>query len=201
MGSDPVERVAGSADRPLEPVGRQLRPAGDLRARLMALPDWHPSMVRAEPDRRTAHLDAGSPATKPDEIAENADSAPIGWDALGEEDGDHPLPDDIRLTADRHAHILDGDGTGGGHRHGLGRPGKTEFPAGWDDAVVSRNVLSAAREPDGPPVRQNWNDRWRIEGKQDGVDIVVIVASDGLIWTAWPREGSPGVVKNKPQDR
>ena len=27
------------------------------------------------------------------------------------------------------------------------------------------------------------------------------VTSDGLVWTAWPREGSPGVVKNKPEDR
>jgi hypothetical protein len=40
-----------------------------------------------------------------------------------------------------------------------------------------------------------------VQGKRDGVDIVAIVASDGLVWTAWPRDGSPGVVKNKPEDR
>jgi hypothetical protein len=33
------------------------------------------------------------------------------------------------------------------------------------------------------------------------VEIVAIVTSDGLVWTAWPREGSPGVVKNKAEDR
>jgi hypothetical protein len=62
-------------------------------------------------------------------------------------------------------------------------------------------VLSVARAPDQRPVHQNWNDRWRVQGKREGVDIVVIVASDGQVWTAWPREGSPGVVKNKPEDR
>jgi hypothetical protein len=66
---------------------------------------------------------------------------------------------------------------------------------------VIENVLSVAREPDERPVRQNWNERRRVQGKRDGVEIVAIVTSDGLVWTAWPREGSPGVVKNKPEDR
>jgi hypothetical protein len=63
------------------------------------------------------------------------------------------------------------------------------------------NVLSVARAPDERPVRQNWNGRWRVQGQCEGVGIVAIVTSDGLVWTAWPREGSPGVVKNKPEDR
>jgi hypothetical protein len=83
----------------------------------------------------------------------------------------------------------------------VGSPGKTEFPADWDDGKVMENVLSVAREPDERPVRQNWNDRWRVQDKRDGVEIVAIVTSDGLVWTAWPREGSPGVVKNKAEDR
>lgn len=83
----------------------------------------------------------------------------------------------------------------------MGSPGKTEFPADWDDGKVMENVLSVAREPDERPVRQNWNDRWRVQGERDGVEIVAIVTSDGLVWTAWPHEGSPGVVKNKPEDR
>jgi hypothetical protein len=28
------------------------------------------------------------------------------------------------------------------------------------------------------------------------VEIVAIVETDGHVWTAWPREGSPGVVRN-----
>jgi hypothetical protein len=62
-------------------------------------------------------------------------------------------------------------------------------------------VLSVAREPDQPPVRQNWNDRWRVQGTREGVGIVAIVNMDGPVWTAWPREGSPGVVKNEAKDR
>lgn len=50
-------------------------------------------------------------------------------------------------------------------------------------------------------MHQNWNYWWRVEGEREGVGIVAIVTSDGLVWTAWPREGSPGVVKNKPEDR
>jgi hypothetical protein len=60
--------------------------------------------------------------------------------------------------------------------------------------------MSIAREPDQVPVRQNWNDRWRVQGRRDGVQMVAIVNPDGLIWSGWPREGSPGVVKNKPKD-
>jgi hypothetical protein len=30
----------------------------------------------------------------------------------------------------------------------VGSPGKTEFPADWDDGKVMENVLSVAREPD-----------------------------------------------------
>lgn len=70
----------------------------------------------------------------------------------------------------------------------------------WDDDKIMMNVLSVAREPDQSPVRQNWNDRWRVQGMRNDVEIVAIVATDGLVWTAWPREGSPGVVKNKPKD-
>jgi hypothetical protein len=137
--------------------------------------------------------DAGGEATP--------DSGGRGWDALGDEHRDRPTVGDIRLSAERRVHILAGDQTGGGHRHGVGSPGKTEFPAGWDDDRVIDNVLSIAREPDQPPVRQNWNDRWRVQGEREGVDIVAIVTADGLVWTAWPREGSPGVVKNQLEDR
>lgn len=107
-----------------------------------------------------------------------------GWESIGAPDGDRPAVADIRLTGDRRTHILVGDQTGGGHRHGVGRPGKTEFPADWDDDKIIENVLSVSREPDRRPVRQNWNDRWRVQGSRDGVEIVAIVAGEGLVWTA-----------------
>jgi hypothetical protein len=99
-------------------------------------------------------------------------------------------------SPERAAHILDGDATGGGHRHGTGRPGKTEFPAGWPDQKIIENVVGVARHPDTAPVIQAWNSRWQTRGLRDDVDIVVIVESDGRIWSAWPLEGGPGVVRN-----
>jgi len=106
----------------------------------------------------------------------------------------------LRLTTDRRAHILDGDATGGGHRYGTGHPGKTEFPADWTDARIAAAIVSVARAPDHVPVRQNWNERWRVRGACDGVEGVAIVEPGGTVWTAWPLEASPGVVKNKIED-
>ena len=119
-----------------------------------------------------------------------------GWDAV--DAGDRPPPDRIRVSPERAAHILDGDptGNGGGHRHGTGRPGKTEFPASWDDQKVLDAVLDAARRPDRPPVRQEWNGRWVARGTREDVEIAVVMASDGRIWTGWPLPGGAGVVKN-----
>lgn len=201
MGIDFRERDAASPDRSGGPDARQPGSGGDLRARLAALPDWHPSSPRYQPDRsvsdaETEPADISCHAAVTEKVAEGA----TGWEALGEHDRDRPPLADIRVSAERRVHILDGDQTGGGHRHGVGSPGKTEFPADWDDDTVIANILSIAREPDQLPVRQNWNDRWRVQGRRDGVQMVAIVNPDGLIWSGWPREGSPGVVKNNPKD-
>lgn len=202
MGTDSAEGGAGIADRPSESDARQPGTAGDLRARLEALPDWHPSSPQYRPDRSRSEPKAKLPDASRDVAAgEAAAEGASGWEVLGEDNRDRPSLADIRVSAERQSHILDGDRTGGGHRHGVGSPGKTEFPADWDDGRIIENILSVAREPDRQPVRQNWNDRWRVQGTRDGVDMVGIVTSDGLVWTAWPREGSPGVVKNKPKDR
>jgi hypothetical protein len=125
------------------------------------------------------------------------DRARSGWKRPGVADHpDRPPPDSFRIPPERAAHILDGDATGGGHRHGTGRPGKTEFPATWDDSKVIDNVVDVARYPDGVPVQQAWNDRWQARGVRSDVDIVVIVERDGRIWSGWPLEGGPGVVRN-----
>lgn len=108
---------------------------------------------------------------------------------------DRPAPDSIELPPERAGHILDGDVWGGGHRHGTGRPGKTEFPVDWDDERITGHVADVARNPDAQPVWQP-NHRWRVHGERDGVEIYVVVLPDGRIWTAWPQEGSPGVIRN-----
>jgi hypothetical protein len=108
---------------------------------------------------------------------------------------DRPPLDSLHLAPERAKHILDGDRWGGGHRHGTGRPGKTEFPADWDDEKIIGHVLGVARAPEDPPVFQA-NRRWRVHGYRDEVGITVIIQPDGRIWSAWPDAGSPGVVKN-----
>jgi hypothetical protein len=117
-----------------------------------------------------------------------------GWDAI--DAGNRPDIDALRVTPERATHILDGDATGGGHRHGTGKPGKTEFPASWDDGKIIDTVLDVARGPDSTPGHQEWNDRWVARGTRDDVGIVAVMERDGRVWSAWPLPGGPGVVKN-----
>jgi hypothetical protein len=145
-----------------------------------------------DPDRALPTADQRTPV--PDDRAPRGDTPPgrSGWDAL-DTPGRPPL-DALRIDADRAAHILDGDATGGGHRHGTGRPGKTEFPADWDDATITGNIEAVARLPE--TVHQQVNGRWKARGEHDQVGITIIINPDGAIWTAWPQAGSPGVVRN-----
>ena len=117
-----------------------------------------------------------------------------GWDTVDSEK--RPRLDAIRVTPERTAHILDGDVTGGGHRHGTGRPGKTEFPASWDDEKITNTLLDVARRPDQQPGHQKWNDRWVARGTRDDVEVVVVISGDGRIWSGWPNPGGSGVIKN-----
>jgi hypothetical protein len=117
-----------------------------------------------------------------------------GWDTV--DSAQRPPQDAIRITPERTIHVLDGDSTGGGHRHGTGKPGKTEFPAGWKDEKIIDNVLDVARKPDTPPVRQDRNDTWLCTGTRANVEVSVVIARSGEIVTGWPEEGGPGVVRN-----
>src|SRR5215831_20765124 len=147
------------------------------------------------PDR-VPHAAADQRAPVPDESGPARDAPPgrSGWDALRTPAPGRPPLDAVRIDADRAVHILDGDETGGGHRHGTGRPGKTEFPADWDDATITGNITAVAHGPES--VRQQVNGRWKARGERDQVGITVIINPDGAIWTAWPQAGSTGVVRN-----
>jgi hypothetical protein len=149
--------------------------------------------TRAEYYAACTEGDRASPADE-DHRPEGGRPERSGWDAV--DAGNRPALDALRMTPERRTHILDGDAYGGGHRHGTGRPGKTEFPASWDDEKIVGNILDAAQRPDSPPVYQHWNDRWLGAGTRDGVEVSVIVLPSGEVWTAWPEEGGPGVVRN-----
>ena len=163
----------------------------------------------AEPRTRQEYFEALRAADgKPVERSDNQRASPeartdppadartdrSGWDAV--DSGQRPPLDAIRITPERTVHVLDGDSTGGGHRHGTGKPGKTEFPAGWNDEKIIDNALDVARKPDNPPVRQDRNDTWLCSGTRANVEVSVVVARSGEIVTGWPEEGGPGVVRN-----
>jgi EndoU nuclease-like protein len=118
-----------------------------------------------------------------------------GWDSI--DAANRPSLDALGVSPERTKHILDGDADGsGGHRHGIGNPGKTEFPASWDDEKIINALLDVARQPDHPPRHQEWNDRWVARGTRDDVEVVVVIARDERIWSGWPTPGGPAVVKN-----
>ena len=138
----------------------------------------------------------GKSAESDDGRRARADACPddSGWAAIDAKE--RPPLDALVVTPERAKHILDGDATdSGGHRHGTGNPGKTEFPASWDDKKIIDTILDVARRPDEPPIYQDWG-RWLALGKRYEVEVVVVIAGDGRIWSGWPRPGGPGVVRN-----
>jgi hypothetical protein len=164
-------------------------PGGDVPARRPEPPE---SRSREEYYEALRVASAGKAA---DDGDEGAGAERSGWDSVDAED--RPKTEDIHVTPERTTHILDGEpGGGGGHRHGTGIPGKTEFPASWTDERVIANILDVARKPDKPPTRQDWNDSWLCSGTRDAVKVWSVVERSGDILTGWPEEGGPGVVRN-----
>jgi hypothetical protein len=95
-------------------------------------------------------------------------------------------PDRATVDAARRRHILDGDATGGGHRPGTGIKGESEFPAGWSDDKIIREIESVANDPASTRTVQP-NGRIRVEGIRDGLGIRVIIDANGTtIRTAHP---------------
>lgn len=152
-------------------------------------------VLRVEWRTRAEYYDALRAADGKTPGGADAESGRDGWN--GVDAADRPPAEDIRVTPERATHILDGEADGGGgHRHGTGKPGKTEFPASWDDKKILNNVLDVARYPDCTPTLQHWNNRWICIGTREDVEVSVIVLRSGKVWTSWPEEGSPGVVRN-----
>jgi Bacterial EndoU nuclease len=140
--------------------------------------------LRAAVDQQVlaVHAESTSADTSPRSAWNNADALT------------RPPLEALRMPPERAIHILYGDATGGGHRYGTSTPCKTEFPASWDDDRIVNAITFVARSPEN--VHQQWNQRWKARGEFDNVRITVIIEPDGTIWTAWPEEGSPGVVRN-----
>ena len=77
------------------------------------------------------------------------------------------LDDDfVDLTDFRKDHILNN------HRFGAGKPGKTEFPAGWSDQKILHEVSDVATDPNSIRGVGKWGGEWA-EGVRDGITIHV----------------------------
>lgn len=98
------------------------------------------------------------------------------------------------LDPERRRHILDGDDTGGGHRPGTGRPGKTEFPPSWDDDTICAVIIGIAHQPDTQ--HEQWNGKRKLTSDIEDVKVTVIIDQRGKIDTAWPHPGGDGVIRN-----
>lgn len=192
-----LDRPGGEADTPGEARPEHLRHRGEGADTQLGRPE------PAEPRSRLEYYEAlRAVADQPEQASDTSRAAAegtgrsgrSGWDAT--DAGNRPRLDALRVVPERAVHILDGEPGGGGHRHGVGSPGKTEFPASLDDKKIIGHILDVARRPDSLPVHQHWNDRWLCGGIRDGVEVSVVVLRSGEVWTAWPEEGGPGVVRN-----
>lgn len=85
----------------------------------------------------------------------------------------------------RRKHILDGDATGGGHRPGTGKPGKSEFPQGWSDSKIMHEISDVATDPNSV-TRAGRGGRTITKGTRNGVDIRVIQERNGDIVSGFP---------------
>jgi hypothetical protein len=183
------------ADKPDVKPEQHLRPSGS---------GGDAATLRAEPAEQRSHAEYyealraadGGPADPDDGQPAAADTRTegSGWDAVDEQE--RPSLDAVRVSPERTTHILDGDSHGGGHRHGVGKPGKTEFPASWDDKKIIDTAVDVGSKPDKPPTHQDGNDTWLCAGTRDDVEVSVVIMRSGEILTSWPEEGGPGVVRN-----
>jgi hypothetical protein len=93
--------------------------------------------------------------------------------------------DSFVVTPQRRIHILVGDVKGGGHKAGIGKPGKTEFPKEWSDDKIIDTAHTIANDPKVPmrPSGKYW-----VKAKDvDGIKVrVVLDREKGEVVTSYP---------------
>lgn len=112
----------------------------------------------------------------------------IGLLALynGEFTAPEHAPGEFTLSNRAKTHILYGDGSGGGHKYGVGKPCKSEFPQEWDDADIIETVERIAAN-DNLDWRQEGNGYFVSEAMDDDLKIrVVMNGEQNRVITAYP---------------
>ncbi len=92
----------------------------------------------------------------------------------------------VVLSERAKTHILYGDHNGGGHKHGVGKPCKSEFPESWDDQKIINIVKKIAANDN-----LNWeqqNNGYYVSEQNEGNIRVRVVMGDQRenIITAYP---------------
>lgn len=91
-----------------------------------------------------------------------------------------------RVSDKRRTHILYGDATGGGHKHGVGAPCKSEFPEHWDDDTIIKEIEMIAAN-DNLSWEEQRNGYYVTEQKVGTVKVRVVKARNGNdVITAYP---------------
>ena len=92
----------------------------------------------------------------------------------------------IVLTKQRQIHILYGDNSGGGHKHGIGKPCKSEFPKDWDDRKIISVVKNIAAN-DNANWRQGRNGYYVTESMHENINVRVVLGGEKQnVITAYP---------------
>lgn len=97
---------------------------------------------------------------------------------------------DVILSDVRAQHILYGDASGGGHKFGVGKPCKSEFPSDWSDEKILSTVKRIAAN-DNLPWRQEDNGYYVSEySTEDGTRVRVVLDSERAhVITGYPTNG------------
>ena len=175
-----------------------LKVYGDLGLTALPLgPDGLPLPESTRRGSRGAAVSGVRRRTRPDDAAAAAAAAGRPTRTSCRRRRELALHGPIRVGARARIRILDGDGINGGDRPGTGIPGKTEFPRGWSDAKIIREIESVANDPIARRITRP-DGRIVAEARRDGVDIRVIIAADGhSIVTGHPTNSSPNALPHR----
>ncbi len=93
---------------------------------------------------------------------------------------------DFTLSQRAQKHILYGDHSGGGHKYGVGKACKSEFPQTWsDDKIVS--VVERIAANDNADWKKQDNGYFVTETNENGVNVRVVLGHDkDEVVTAYP---------------
>lgn len=202
-----IDETSEYADDPHETSGERLR-----RAEMAARDDPDGPSAAASPHdgrptrqeyyeqlRRAADLEL---ARGHAEYYQRRDAPPGGtvWDLAPAPRREEIHLPQFRAQAIAHGHP-DQDPHEGGHLHGTGKPGVSEFPPGWDEQKIAETTLDVARDPETidwvdpaeyPGSQTLYPPYWEARSDVEGLTVTVSVRKTGEITEAWPDGPDPG---------